>query len=139
METTIASVARDETHREVELALRELYDAWTVRDPDRMRQSFDTTDSLVVWGTDTWEGLHGRNELDRDFGRWIATCPPWTSIEAARRVIGGDANIVWVADELEGRWASPTMEGVARLRMTTIWGKSEGKWLVAHAHLAEPR
>jgi hypothetical protein len=31
------------------------------------------------------------------------------------------------------------MQGIARLRFTTIWERSEGRWLVVHAHLAEPR
>lgn len=139
METTMSSVAFAEAQREVELAVRELYDAWTVRDADRLRQSFTTTDGLAVWGTDAWEKIYGRNEADRDFAGWIATCPPWTAIEPVYRSIGGTAGIVWVADELEGRWASPTMQGIARLRFTTIWERSEGRWLVTHAHLTEPR
>jgi len=139
METTMSPVAFAEAQREVELAVRELYDAWTVRDADRLRQSFTTTDGLAVWGTDAWEKIYGRHEADRDFAGWIATCPPWTSIEPLHRSIGGNAGIVWVADELEGRWASPTMQGIARLRFTTIWERSEGRWLVVHAHLAEPR
>ena len=74
-----ASVAFAEAQREVELAVRELYDAWTVRDPERMRQSFTTTEGLAVWGTDAWEKIYGRTEADRDFA-------PRSRILAALRV-----------------------------------------------------
>jgi hypothetical protein len=137
--TAIDSSAATEAARRLERDLHGLLDAWQARDEARIRTYFSSRDDLKLWGTDLFERIVGRAEADREFGSWIATCPPWVSIESTHRVMDVRDGIAWVADDIEGKWVSGAERGVDHYRMTTIWEDENGSWRVVHANLASPR
>jgi hypothetical protein len=71
--------------RQVEAQLQAFYNAWQVRHAPDLRKLFSDDERLLLWGTDRWERIEGRAEADREFDRWIDTCPPWTSFEVTHR------------------------------------------------------
>jgi hypothetical protein len=121
---------------EVAATVDQMYAAWRDRDEARIRTFFSDADSLLLWGTDRWERIVGRAEADRDFRKWIATCPPWVSIEVKRRTIGVRDGLAWVADEVTGRWARQGEQGADAYRTTTIWEKHDGRWVLVHCNFA---
>ncbi|HET7093063.1 MAG TPA: nuclear transport factor 2 family protein [Thermomicrobiales bacterium] len=121
---------------EVAALVDQMYAAWRDRDEARIRTFFSDGASLLLWGTDRWERILGRAEADREFRNWIATCPPWVSIEATHRERGAADGLAWVADEVTGRWERPDAEGTDRYRITTIWAKQGGRWALTHANFA---
>ena len=88
-------------HQRLESQLQALYTAWQVRSGPDMRKLFsDDEERLVLWGTERWERIKGRAEADREFDRWIDTCPPWTSFEVTYREMDVREGIAWVAEEV---------------------------------------
>lgn len=136
--TTTRDAMATDARAQVEANQRRLYDAWQARDEARLRKLFSHRADLMLWGTDQFERIVGRGEADRDFGAWIATCPPWTSMAPTHRVIGGRDDLVWVADEVEGRWARDGEHGTMHYRATWIWEKVDGEWAIVHANVASP-
>jgi SnoaL-like domain len=126
------------TRRTVESQVRGLYDAWQTRDEGRIRAFFSDRDDLKLWGTDRFERIVGRAEADQAFASWIATCPPWTSMEPTHRVMHVRDDLAWIADDVEGRWARGDEVGIEDFRITTIWEATNGVWLVVHANIASP-
>jgi hypothetical protein len=132
------STTEEATHR-LERDLRRLYDAWQERDEARIRTFFSNRDDLKLWGTDLFERIVGRAAADREFRTWIATCPPWVSIEPTHRAMDVRDGIAWVADDIEGKWVAGAESGVDHYRMTTVWQEENGAWRVVHTNLASPR
>jgi ketosteroid isomerase-like protein len=122
----------------LEAGLRALYNAWRVRSGPNMRKLFSDDERLVLWGTERWECIRGRAEADREFDRWIDTCPPWTSFEASYRQMDVRAGIAWVAEEVTGLWSRETESGATHLRITTVWEEEGGEWKIIHAHIDLP-
>jgi hypothetical protein len=127
-----------DTRTTIESQVRGLYDAWQARDEGRIRAFFSDRDDLKLWGTDRFERIVGRAEADQLFASWIATCPPWTSMEPTHRVMHVGDDLAWIADDLEGRWARGDEVGIEDFRITTIWEASNGVWQVVHANVASP-
>jgi ketosteroid isomerase-like protein len=137
MAETMTTPARgDAAAAEVAALVDQMYRAWRDRDEARIRAFFSDDESLLLWGTDRWERIRGRAEADREFRNWIATCPPWVSIDATHRESGAANDLAWVADEVTGRWARPDAQGADRYRITTIWTKQDGRWALIHANFA---
>ncbi|HEU5433396.1 MAG TPA: nuclear transport factor 2 family protein [Thermomicrobiales bacterium] len=130
------SVRPHDAADEVAALVDQLYLAWRDRDEARIRTFFSDDETFFLWGTDRWERILGRAEADREFRNWIATCPPWTSIEATHRERGGAGDLAWVADEVTGSWRRPDTQGADRYRITTIWTKQGGRWALIHGHFA---
>jgi ketosteroid isomerase-like protein len=120
----------------VEDRLSEMYAAWTARDELRIRRLFSNGPDLKLWGTDAFERIVGRDEADRLFRTWIATCPPWISIAPDHRSIGVVGDLAWVADDITGRWRAGSEAGEDHYRCTTVWQRSDGEWYVVHANFA---
>ena len=104
-------------HQRLESQLQALYTAWQVRSGPDMRKLFsDDEERLVLWGTERWERIKGRAEADREFDRWIDTCPPWTSFEVTYRQMDVREGIAWVGLGGEGR----AMEGHKRAHRPSV-------------------
>ena len=126
-------------HQRLESQLQALYTAWQVRSGPDMRKLFsDDEERLVLWGTERWERIKGRAEADREFDRWIDTCPPWTSFEVTYRQMDVREGIAWVAEEVTGLWSRDTKSGATHFRITTVWEEKGGQWKVIHAHIDLP-
>lgn len=120
----------------VEARLAEMYAAWAARDEPRIRRLFSEGPDLKLWGTDAFERIVGRDEADREFRTWIATCPPWVSIAPDHRSIGVVGDLAWVADDVTGRWRAGAEAGEDHYRCTTVWQRADGEWQVVHANFA---
>jgi ketosteroid isomerase-like protein len=137
MTETMTTPARtDDAADEVAALVDQVYLAWRDRDEARIRTFFSDDESFFLWGTDGWERILGRAEADREFRNWIATCPPWVSIESTHRERGAAGDLAWVADEVTGRWTRPDAQGADRYRITTIWTKRDGRWALIHGNFA---
>jgi ketosteroid isomerase-like protein len=136
--TTIERSTTESARGEIEANLLRLYAAWQARDEAGIRALFSDRDELMLWGTDAFERIVGRSEADAEFVTWIATCPPWTAMASTHRVIGIGGDLVWVADEVEGRWANDTEAGTEHFRVTTVWENGDGSWRLVHANVASP-
>jgi hypothetical protein len=113
-----------------------MYAGWTARDESRIRRLFSDRPDLKLWGTDAFERIVGRDEADRLFRTWIATCPPWISIVPDHRAIGVVGDLAWVADDVTGRWRAGSEAGEDHYRCTTVWQRIAGEWYVVHANFA---
>lgn len=122
----------------LERRLAGLHDAWRRRDEAAMRTYFADLPDLSLWGTDLFERIVGREDADREFRHWIATCPPWETIESTGRVLRVRDHVAWSADEIEGRWDDGRRSGIERYRMTTVWEAIDGEWRIVHTHLSSP-
>jgi ketosteroid isomerase-like protein len=122
----------------LEAQLEALYGAWQVRNAPIMRKLFSNDERLLLWGTDLWERIEGRDEADREFDSWIATCPPWTSFEVTHREMDVREGIAWVAEEVTGLWSRETESGATHFRITTGWEEKDGEWKIRHAHIDLP-
>lgn len=122
----------------LDAALSELYDAWRDRDSDRIKALFSDRDDLVLWGSDKFERIVGRAEADRNFGSWIAACPPWTAMKPFHRVSEVRGDFAWVADEVNGTWVDGPSSGVDTYRVTTVWSFNDDRWQVIHANISIP-
>src|SRR5690242_8108725 len=111
MAETMTTPARTTAADEVAATVDRLYAAWRDRDEARIRTFFSDDEALVLWGTDRWERIVGRADADREFRNWIATCPPWVSIDVTRRAMGERDGLAWVADEVIGQWARGAERG----------------------------
>lgn len=137
--TTTQLAGTTATNQEaLEASLAEFYDAWRQRDAERARTLFSDRDDLMLWGTDKFERIVGRAEADRDFGSWIATCPPWTAMKPFHRVSEVRGDLAWVADEVNGTWVDGPSSGVDSLRVTTVWSFDHDRWQIVHANIAAP-
>ena len=79
MSAVTEAVARRQTNagvERIEERLGLLHDAWRRRNEAEIRTLFADRADLVIWGTDLFERVVGKEEADREFGKWIATCPP---------------------------------------------------------------
>jgi len=122
----------------LETQLEALYEAWQVRNAPNMRKLFSDDKRLLLWGTDRWERIKGRAEADREFDRWITTCPPWTSFEVTHREMDVREGIAWVAEEVTGLWSRETESGATHFRITTGWAEEGWEWKIRHAHIDLP-
>ena len=139
MMTKTDSSALKTDHQRLEGQLQALYTAWQVRSGPDMRKLFsDDEERLVLWGTERWERIKGRAEADREFDRWIDTCPPWTSFEVTYRQMDVREGIAWVAEEVTGLWSRETESGATHFRITTGWAEEGGEWKIRHAHIDLP-
>jgi ketosteroid isomerase-like protein len=137
--TTKADRAALKTDQQrLEAQLEALYEAWRVRSAPNMRKLFSNDERLLLWGTDRWERIEGRAEADREFDRWIATCPPWTSFEVTHREMDVREGIAWAAEEVIGLWSRETESGATHFRITTGWEEEGGEWKIRHAHIDLP-
>jgi len=136
--TTIERSTTESARSEIEANLLRLYGAWQARDEAGIRALFSDRDELMLWGADAFERIVGRAEADAEFVTWIATCPPWTAMAPTHRVIGTGGDLVWVADEVEGRWENETEAGTEHFRVSTVWEKSDCSWRLVHANVASP-
>jgi ketosteroid isomerase-like protein len=128
----------DSAWQQVEAQLQAFYNAWQVRNASDLRKLFSDDDQLLLWGTDRWERIRGRAEADREFGRWIDTCPPWTSFEVTHREMDVREGIAWVAEEVTGLWSRETESEATHFRITTGWEEEGGEWKIRHAHIDLP-
>jgi ketosteroid isomerase-like protein len=135
---TATEAATSTSRSQIEHNLRDIYDAWQARDEAGVRAFFSDRDDVMLWGTDAFERILGRSEADRDFAGWIATCPPWTTMEPTHRVMGLHDGLAWVADEVTGRWARDDEVGMEEFRVTTVWEETDGSWRLVHANIASP-
>jgi len=124
------------TRNTIECQVRGLYDAWQARDEAGIRAFFSDRDDLKLWGNDRFERIVGRAEADQALASWIATCPPWTSMEPTHRVMHVHDGLAWIADNVEGRWARGDEVGIVEFRITTIWEVADDTWQVVHANIA---
>jgi ketosteroid isomerase-like protein len=124
--------------RQVEAQLQAFYNAWQVRSASDLRKLFSDDERLLLWGTDRWERIKGRAEADREFGRWIDTCPPWTSFDVTYREVDVRDGIAWVAEEVTGLWSRDTESGATDFRITMVWEEKDGEWKIIHAHIDVP-
>ena len=122
----------------LEAQLEALYEAWQVRNAPNMRKLFSSDERLLLWGTDKWERIEGRAEADREFDRWVETCPPWTSFEVTYREIDVCEGIAWVAEEVTGLWSREIESGATHFRITTGWEEEGEEWKIRHAHIDIP-
>jgi len=140
--TAVAAITkRHQTNpdiKKVEERLAVLHDAWRRREEAEIRALFADRADLAIWGTDLFERIVGKDEADREFGKWIASCPPWVAIESKHRILHVHENVAWAADEIEGRWQSGSVTGVNGYRFTTVWEKIDGEWSLVHGHTASP-
>ena len=120
----------------VEARLSEMYAAWTARDEPRIRRLFSDRADLKLWGTDAFERIVGRDEADKVFRTWIATCPPWISIAPDHRSLDVVGDLAWAADDVTARWRAGCEAGEAHYRCTTVWQRIDGEWYVVHSNFA---
>jgi hypothetical protein len=137
MTATVLSASAPEALA-LENDLQAFYAAWTKRDDAAIRALFSDRADLKVWGSDVFERVLGRDEVDRDFPSWIASCPPWVAIAPTHRVVRVYDGVAWAADDVEGRWSSGNQSGLERYRVTTIWERIGGDWRIVHANVAIP-
>ena len=122
----------------LEARLQAFYNAWQALNGPEVRKLFSDDERLLLWGTERWERIRGRAEADREFDRWIATCPPWTSFEVTHRQMDVRDGIAWVAEEVTGLWSRETESGATHFRITTVWEEKGEEWEVIHAHIDLP-
>jgi ketosteroid isomerase-like protein len=128
----------EQARQQVEDQLQAFYNAWRALDGPEVLKLLSDDDRLLLWGTDRWERIRGRAEADREFDRWIDTCPPWTSFEVTYREMDVRAGIAWVAEEVTGLWSRDTESGATHFRITTVWEEKGRGWKVIHAHIDLP-
>ena len=128
----------EQARQQVEAQLQAFYEAWQALNGPEIRKLFSEDERLLLWGTDSWERIKGRAEADREFDRWIATCPPWTSFEVTHREMDVRDGIAWAAEEVTGLWSRDTESGATHFRIMTVWEEKSGEWKAIHAHIDLP-
>lgn len=122
---------------EIKAVLEEFAEAYKLRDLQRAMGCFAPDEDVVMYGTGVDEKRVGRNEmrvqLQRDWEQTESTelIYDWVSVSGAGRV-------AWAAVDATFRIRAGGDEMVLPARLTTVFEKREGKWLIVQGHFSSP-
>lgn len=122
-----------DVEREVIAALNGFYDAYAKRDLARVLALLVHEPGLIVFGSGADEKRIGLRavvaQIERDWSQSQALWAEftWTAVSAA-------GNVAWVSAEGLAHWRTENGDGSMPVRITAIFVKRDGKWLMAHSH-----
>jgi uncharacterized protein (TIGR02246 family) len=125
------------TEAEIKAVLGELAEAYRVRDLQRALACFAPDADVVMYGTGADEKRVGRNEIraqvERDWEQTESTelTYEWVSVS------GGDG-VAWAAVDATFRIRAGGEAMVLPARITVVFEKREGKWLIVQGHFSLP-
>ncbi|HWQ13180.1 MAG TPA: nuclear transport factor 2 family protein [Roseiflexaceae bacterium] len=125
------------TEAEVNAALDRILVAYADRDMDALVAACVPDADLSMFGTGADERRVGLSEVQaqamRDWGQSEAASfsLPW-------RHISGAGNVAWVAAEGSASVRAGGQDMSLPIRMTTVFERRDGRWLLAHMHASVP-
>jgi uncharacterized protein (TIGR02246 family) len=125
------------TQSEVTAALQKFADAYAKRDLKALLECFASDADVVLYGTGADEKRIGleqiRTQVDRDWAQSesAAMSFTWTSISAAD-------DVAWVAADGVLKFRADGQDMSLPVRITLVFERREGKWLIAQSHFSAP-
>lgn len=129
--------ADSQTEREVQATLQKFAGAYTKRDLDGFLGCFAADADVVLFGTGADEKRIGleqiRTQVERDWAQSESAemSFPWISVSAA-------GPVAWVAGEGAFKFRIDGQEGTIPARVSFVFERREGTWLIVHSHLSAP-
>lgn len=114
-----------------------MVEGYAKRDWNILESLFASDPDIVMYGTGKDEKRIGTSEIkvqvERDWAQSESTALSfeWTSVSAA-------GNVAWVATDATFRIKEGGQEIVLPARMTAVFEKRDGKWLIVQSHFSLP-
>jgi uncharacterized protein (TIGR02246 family) len=124
--------------RELRAMLQEWADAYGRKEADAYAAMFSDRDDVIVFGTGADEVRVGPQEIAEQARRDFAQADRLAArLGDVRITVAGDLAWAMMSDAI----VEATVAGqdqVFPLRITTVLRRSDGRWLIEHAHISAP-
>lgn len=122
---------------EIKTIMQKFTSAYQRRNIEELLECFASDDDVVLYGTGADEkriGLGGiQAQVERDWAQTesISMSFSWTSISAA-------GSVAWAANDGAFHYRANGQDGSIPARVSIIFEKRDGNWLIVHSHFSSP-
>ena len=132
-------LAENKGEKEIHALLNDALSAFKAKDLDKMMSFYDHSASLVAYDVVPPVQYTGWDSYKKDFGDFFALFDGPISDEASDMAIVAEGNLGYsrMVEHVTGKQKNGQPMDML-VRVTDVYRKSKGKWLIIHEHVSVP-
>jgi len=137
--TATPALAENKGEKEIRALLNDALSAFKAKDLDKMMSFYDHSASLVAYDVVPPVQYTGWDSYKKDFGDFFALFDGPISDEASDMAIVAEGNLGYsrMIEHVTGKQKNGQPMDML-VRVTDVYRKNKGKWLIIHEHVSVP-